>query len=125
MYRIRMMVLTTLTLLLLFFNRSTYAGEALVMIGGDYLPGFLDNEVEVWSPSPSCDLSIPSTIDYFVDGPGVALFQNQIFVCGGSYIHGHPRDLCDVIGLTETQWKEGPSMSSELKGVKMVKKLEK
>ena len=46
----------TITFILTSLLKAAQADEALVMVGGDYLPGFLDNEVEVWSPSPTCDL---------------------------------------------------------------------
>ena len=100
-------------------TRPVRASEALVMIGGDYLPGFLDNEVEVWSPSRTCDLEILPTPDYFTEGPGAALHGDQIYVCGGSYIHGHPRDLCDTYDISEATWREGPSLASNLSGIKM------
>ena len=57
----------TITFILTSLLQAAQADEALVMVGGDYLPGFLDNEVEVWSPSPTCDLQVSSTPDYFVD----------------------------------------------------------
>jgi len=104
--------------LLLLLNPAN-ADEALVMVGGDYLPGFLDNEVEVWSPSPTCTLQVPSTPDYFVDEPGIAVLEEEIYVCGGSYIHGQPRDLCDIYSLSEEVWREGPALNTEIVHVKM------
>jgi len=106
-------VLTLLPLLL-----GVSAEEALVMIGGEYIPGYLDNEVEVWSPT-NCSLQVPSTPDYFSAGPGVILFENHIYVCGGMYIPGVARDLCDIYDLQEGTWKEGPALASQLTNIKM------
>jgi len=118
---VRMKVILQVVFLVLItaLTKLSRASEALVMIGGDYLPGFLDNEVEVWSPSVTCDLEIVPTPDYFTEVPGAALLGDQIFVCGGSYIHGHPRDLCDIYDIPEAMWREGPALASKLSGIKM------
>ena len=57
--------------------------DAVALFGGAYPDGYMDNEVEVWSHSSSCDLEIPSTPDSFRDGPGVAVLDDKIYVCGG------------------------------------------
>jgi len=121
MGNIRMKVILQVVFFIFFvaLTRPSRASEALVMVGGDYLPGFLDNEVEVWSPSNTCDLEVLPTPDYFNGVPGAALLGDQIFVCGGSYIHGQPRDLCDIYDIPEARWREGPALASKLSGIKM------
>jgi len=89
------------------------AQEALVMIGGKYFDGYMDNEVEVWSHSAECELDIPSTPDSFSDSPGVALFQDNVYVCGGSRVGtSHSHDTCDVYSLKDKAWRQGPSLKS-------------
>merc|ERR1711915_409290 len=68
MGNVRMKVILQVVFLVLItaLTKLSRASEALVMIGGDYLPGFLDNEVEVWSPSVTCDLEILPTPDFSV-----------------------------------------------------------
>jgi len=89
------------------------AQEALVMIGGDYPNGFMDNEVEVWSHDPDCALEIPDTPDFFKGRPGVAFFQDHVYVCGGPRVGTtHTYDWCDVYSLTDQTWSQGPSLKS-------------
>merc|ERR1712179_607868 len=47
---------------------SALAEEALVIVGGLYPDGYQDNEVEVWSHSADCGLSIDKTPDSFIEG---------------------------------------------------------
>jgi len=42
-----------------------------------------------------------------------------MYVCGGSYIHGHPRDICDVYSFIDKEWTEGPTLATEISAVKM------
>jgi len=99
----------TLTTVLL-FAVSSLAQEALVLVGGKYADGYLDNEVEVWSHSSNCGLNIKSTPDYFVDRPGVAAQENNLYVCGGNRIGTNSTsDDCDVYSLTDNAWTDGPT----------------
>jgi len=99
-----------------FLNLGTMqAEEALVMVGGEYFDGYMDNEVEVWSHSPDCELEIPSTPDSFKDAPGVSFFQDNVYVCGGSRVGTtHTHDICDVYSLTDKTWRQGPSLKSNI-----------
>jgi len=93
--------------------RNIQAQEALVLLGGRYLDGYMDNEVEVWSHSSECDLDIGSTPDSFVTKPGVALFQDNIYVCGGDRIGTtHTHDTCDKYSLKDKVWTQGLSLKS-------------
>jgi len=89
---------------------SAFSKEALVMIGGDYWPGYLDNEVEVWSPSSDCLFDISETANYFGRDPGVAYLENQLYVCGETNNQGLIEHICDIFDLNDGQWKEGPSL---------------
>jgi len=89
------------------------AQEALLLLGGHYLDGYMDNEVEVWSHSSECNLDIPSTPDSFVTKPGVALFQEHVYVCGGDRIGTtHTHDTCDKYSLKDNVWTQGLSLKS-------------
>ena len=86
--------------------------DAVALFGGAYPDGFMDNEVEVWSHSSSCDLEIPSTPDSFRDGPGVAVLDDKIYVCGGHRMGtNHTTHTCDVYSMTDKTWTEGPSFN--------------
>jgi len=84
-----------------------------VLLGGDYFDGYMDNEVEVWSHSSDCGLDIASTPDSFVSRPGVALFQEHIYVCGGDRVGTtHTHDTCDKYSLKDKVWSQGLSLKS-------------
>ena len=99
----------------------TYLGtavsqDAVALFGGTYPPyGYMNNEVEVWSRSSSCKLEIPSTPDLFQefqDGPGAAVLDDNIYVCGGYRMHGTTR-TCDIYSMTDKTWYAGPSLYNE------------
>merc|ERR1711970_359303 len=98
---------------------SAFSREALVLIGGNYEPGYMDNEVEVWSPSSDCVLDISETANYFGRDPGVAYLENQLYVCGETNYHGHIEHICDIFDLNDGQWKEGPSLPTPTQYLKM------
>merc|ERR1711915_802030 len=88
-HNIRMKVILQVVFFIFFvaLTRPSRASEALVMVGGDYLPGFLDNEVEVWSPSNTCDLEVLPTPDYFNGVPGAALLEiRSLFVVDRTFM---------------------------------------
>ena len=87
----------------------TLAQEALVLVGGRYADGYVDNEVEVWSHSADCGVNIKNTPDSFIDRPGVAFLENNLYVCGGHRIGTNSSsDDCDVYSLTDNIWTKGP-----------------
>jgi len=107
-----MYLVWSLTFLLL-GSKNIQAQEALVLLGGDYIDGYMDNEVEVWSHSSDCGLDIASTPDSFVSRPGVALFQEHIYVCGGDRVGTtHTHDTCDKYSLKDKVWSQGLSLKS-------------
>jgi len=110
--------------MLLFFLASSllhsaFSREALILIGGSYQPGFMDNEVEVWSPSSDCLLDISESANYFTANPGVAHLENQLYVCGDTNYQGTHKHICDIFDLNDGQWKEGPSLPTPLQYLKM------
>ena len=106
-----------LELLMAFFLKflgTATAQDAIALFGGKYPDGFMDNEVEVWSHSSSCNLEIPSTPDSFRDGPGVAVLADKIYVCGGHRMGtSHTTNTCDVYSMTEKTWTAGPSFNKD------------
>jgi len=98
---------------------SAFSKEALVLIGGDYEPGYMDNEVEVWSPSSDCLLDISESANYFGENPGVAHLENQLYVCGNTNYQGTHKHICDIFDLNDGQWKEGPSLPTPTQHLKM------
>merc|ERR1719495_2797417 len=90
---------------------SALAEEALVIVGGLYPDGYQDNEVEVWSHSADCGLSINKTPDSFIEGPGVGFYEKDLYVCGGRRIGtSHKQDTCDVYSTMDDEWREGPTL---------------
>jgi len=90
---------------------SALAQEALVIVAGYYPDGYEDNEVEVWSHSADCGLSIDKTPDSFIQGPGVGFYENDLYVCGGHRIGtSHKQDTCDVYSTVDDEWREGPAL---------------
>jgi len=90
---------------------SALAQEALVIVGGLYPDGYEDNEVEVWSPSADCGLSIDKTPDSFIQGPGLGFYEKDLYVCGGRRIGtSHKQDTCDVYSTMDDKWREGPTL---------------
>jgi len=80
------------------------------MVGGKYADGYVDNEVEVWTHSPECGINIKNTPDSFVDRPGVAVLENNLYVCGGQRIGTNSTsDDCDIYSLTDNVWTDGPT----------------
>ena len=70
----------------------------------------MDNEVEVWSHSPDCGIHIKNTPDSFTDRPGVAVLENNLYVCGGRRIGTNSTiDTCDIYSLTDNVWTDGPN----------------
>jgi len=97
---------------LLTYLGTAAAQDAVALFGGEYPDGFLDNEVEVWSHSSSCNLEIPNTPDSFRDGPGVAVLDDKIYVCGGHRMGtNHTTHTCDVYSMTDKTWSAGPSFN--------------
>jgi len=87
--------------------------DAVALFGGTYPDGYMDNEVEVWSHSSSCNLEIPSTPDSFRDAPGVGVLDDKIYVCGGHRVGTtHNMSTCDVYSLTDNTWSEGPGLNN-------------
>ena len=113
MYSVLNMRLLKLSLALFLSHLGTTASQdALALFGGEYPDGYFDNEVEVWSPSSSCNLEIPSTPDSFIDAPGVGVLDDKIYVCGGHRIGtNHTTSTCDVYSLTDKTWSQGPSFN--------------
>ena len=111
---LNMRLLELLLAFLLTYIGATTAQDAVALFGGEYPDGLMDNEVEVWSHSSSCNLEIPSTPDSFRDGPGVAVLEDKIYVCGGHRIGTNhtTSSTCDVYSLTENTWSEGPTFSN-------------
>jgi len=90
---------------------SALAQEALVIVAGFYPDGYEDNEVEVWSHSADCGLSIAKTPDSFIEGPAVGLYEKDLYVCGGHRIGtSHKQDTCDVYSTVDDEWREGPAL---------------
>jgi len=90
---------------------SALAQEALLIVAGFYPDGYEDNEVEVWSHSADCGLSLDKTPDSFSEGPGVGFYENDLYVCGGHRIgSSHKQDTCDVYSPVDDQWREGPAL---------------
>jgi len=90
---------------------SALAEEALVIVAGFYPDGYEDNEVEVWSHSADCGLSIDKTPDSFIEGPGVGFYEKDLYVCGGRRIGtSHKQDTCDVYSTVDDEWREGPTL---------------
>jgi len=99
-------------LILLSYLGSSASQDAVALFGGEYPDGYMDNEVEVWSHSSSCNLEIPSTPDSFRDAPGVGVLDDKIYVCGGHRVGtNHDMSTCDVYSLTDNTWSEGPGFN--------------
>jgi len=87
------------------------AEEALVIVAGFYPDGYEDNEVEVWSHSADCGLSIDKTPDSFIEGPAVGIYEKDLYICGGHRIGtSHKQDTCDVYSTVDDEWREGPAL---------------
>jgi len=89
---------------------TALAQEALVLVGGKFGDGYVDNEVEVWSHSSDCGINIKNTPDFFIDRPGVAALENNLYVCGGRRIGTNSTsDDCDIYSLADNEWMDGPN----------------
>ena len=64
----------------------------------------MDNEVEVWSHSPDCGIHIKNTPDSFTDRPGVAVLENNQYVCGGLRIETNSTIDRDRTHITPSRW---------------------
>jgi len=103
-----MRTLTTLLLCVV----SALAQEAVVLVGGRYADRQNTFEVEVWSHSLDCGIDIKNTPDVFDHQPGVALLENNLYVCGGRRIGTNsPSDDCDIYSLADNVWTEGPKQT--------------
>ena len=113
MYLVLKMRLLKMFLTLFLSHLGTVASQdALALFGGEYPDGYLDNEVEIWSHSSSCNLEIPSTPDSFRDAPGVGVLEDKVYVCGGHRMGtNHTTSTCDVYSLTGNAWSVGPSFN--------------
>ena len=117
---LNMRLLEVLLAFLLTYIGATTAHDAVALFGGGYPDGFMDNEVEVWSHSSSCNLEIPSTPDSFRDGPGVAVLEDKIYVCGGHRMGtSHTTHTCDVYSMTDKAWTAGPSFNKDTHPLKV------
>ena len=90
---------------------SSLGDEALVLVGGRYADGYVDNQVEVWSHSDNCGINIMNTPDSFIDRPGVAVLENNLYLCGGHRIGTNSSSGdCDIYSLADNIWTEGPAL---------------
>jgi len=96
------------------------AQEAVAIIGGIYPDGYNDNEVEEWSLA-DCGLDVPDTPDAFAGKPGVALYEGNLFVCGGQRIGtNHSSTRCDLYNIEDKVWSEGPALKQDPGEVRLV-----
>jgi len=115
-----MISLISLTVLLLGLEISL-AQEAVAIIGGMYPDGYNDTEVEEWSHSEDCGLDIPDTPDAFAGKPGVALYEGNLFVCGGQRIGANRSSTrCDLYNMVDKVWREGPALKQDPGEVRLV-----
>jgi len=104
---------------LLYYRATSASHEALVIVGGTigWPDGAEISEVEVWSPSSECDVSIKDPPVTFPDYPAVSFFGENLFVCGGQ-IPDNPYNVdnitlmnrCYMYSMADNEWSEGPTL---------------